>query len=76
MNKGQKKSHSLAESLFNVLIGFAVSYAANLIVLPWFGFKVSHSAAFGIGLIFTVISIVRSYVLRRIFNRITVCQVK
>lgn len=70
MTKGQKKSHSFAESLFNVIVGFAVSYAANLIVLPWFGFKVSSQAAFGIGIIFTVISIVRSYILRRIFNRI------
>lgn len=73
---GQKKSHSLAESIFNVVIGFAVSYVANLVVLPWFGFKVSHSAALGIGLIFTVISIVRSYVLRRVFNRIMVWQAK
>lgn len=73
---GQKKSHSLAESVFNVVIGFTVSYVANLVVLPCFGFKVSHSTALGIGLIFTVISIVRSYVLRRVFNRIMVWQAK
>ena len=45
MKKGQRKSHSLAESLFNVVVGFAVSYFANLIVLPWFGFNVSRNAA-------------------------------
>ena len=73
---GQKKTHSAIEAVINVLVGFGVSYAANLIVLPWFGFKVSHSAAFGIGLIYTAISLVRSYILRRIFNRITVCQAK
>ena len=70
MNQGQKKSHSLAEAIFNVVIGFIISMVANLIVLPWFGFYVTFGQAFGIGLIFTVISIVRSYVLRRIFNRI------
>jgi hypothetical protein len=37
-------------------------------VLPWFGFKLSGGTAFEIGLIFTVISLVRSYVLRRWFN--------
>lgn len=73
---GQKKTHSAIEAVINVLVGFGVSYAANLIVLPWFGFKVSHSAAFGIGLIYTAISLVRSYILRRIFNRITVCPAK
>lgn len=74
--EGQKKSHSLIEAIFNVVIGFLVSMVANLIVLPWFGFKVSVSAAFNIGLIFTIISIVRSYVLRRIFNRIMVWQAR
>ena len=73
---GQKKTHSAAEAIINVLVGFGVSYVANLIVLPWFGFKVSHSAAFGIGLIYTVISLVRSYILRRIFNRIMVWGMK
>ena len=70
---GQKRSHSVFESLFNVVIGFGVSFVANLVVLPWFGLKVSAGSAFGIGVIFTVISIVRSYVLRRIFNRIMLC---
>lgn len=73
---GQKKTHSAAEAIINVLVGFGVSYAANLVVLPCFGFNVSHSAAFGIGIIYTVISLVRSYILRRIFNRIMVCQAK
>ncbi len=73
---GQKKSHSFVEALFNTVLGFGVSMLANLIVLPWFGFKVSISTAFNIGIIFTLISIVRSYVLRRIFNRIMLWQVK
>lgn len=73
---GQKKSHSFIEAIFNTVLGFGVSMAANLIVLPWFGYEVSVSAAFGIGVIFTVISIVRSYVLRRLFNRIMVWQAR
>lgn len=76
MNQGQKKSHSFAEAIFNVVIGFFISMAANMIVLPWFGFKVSIRSAFWIGIIFTVISIVRSYILRRLFNRIMLWQAK
>jgi hypothetical protein len=73
---GQKKSHSFIEAVFNTVIGFGVSMAANLIVLPWFGFKVSVHDAFNIGVIFTLISIARSYLLRRLFNRIMLWQVK
>lgn len=69
---GQTKKYSAFESIANVAVGFGVSFIANIIVLPWFGFKVSVKDAFGIGLIFTVISIVRSYLLRRIFNWVTV----
>lgn len=73
---GQKKSHSAAEALFNTLIGFGISMTANLFVLPIFGYKVGISQAFWIGVIFTGISIVRSYILRRLFNRIMVWQAK
>lgn len=76
IDRGQKKSHSLAEAIFNTVLGFGISMAANLIVLPWFGFKVSVSSAFQIGLIFTLISIIRSYLLRRLFNRIMLWQAK
>lgn len=69
---GQKKSHSFAEAIFNVVIGFIISFVANIIVLPWFGFNVTMSAAFNIGIIFTFISIVRSYLIRRLFNRIMI----
>ena len=68
--EGQKKSHSALEAIFNTVIGFGISMVANLIVLPIFGYKVGVSQAFWIGIIFTLISIVRSYVLRRLFNRI------
>ena len=71
-SRGQKKSHSFAEALFNTVFGFGISMVDNLIVLPMFGIKISLSNAFNIGAIFTLISIVRSYVLRRVFNRIII----
>lgn len=64
----QTKVGSFAEAWANILVGFSVNFTANLIVLPWFGFDVTPTDAFGIGIVFTVISLARSYVLRRYFN--------
>ena len=74
--RGQSHSHSVIEAIINTGVGFGVSMLANLIVLPWFGFHVSVLAALNIGIIFTVISIVRSYVLRRVFNKIMLWEIK
>lgn len=68
----QKKSHSLIESLINVLIGYFIALAAQLIIFPRFGIHISMSDNLMIGALFTIVSIVRSYALRRLFNRITV----
>ena len=64
----QTKLGSFAESCVNIAVGFSINYVANLLVLPLFGLNVTPADAFGIGVIFTVISLVRSYVLRRWFN--------
>jgi hypothetical protein len=64
----QTKIGSMIEAFANIFVGFTINFFCNLAILPWFGFKVSPGSAFEIGLIFTVISLVRSYVLRRWFN--------
>ena len=66
----QTRLGSWLEAWANILVGFSVNFLANLVVLPLFGFNVTGSQAFHIGLVFTVISLIRSYVLRRTFNRI------
>jgi hypothetical protein len=66
----QTKTGSLVEALTNIAIGFSINFVANLIILPAFGLPLSPGTAFQIGLVFTGISIVRSYVLRRMFNKI------
>lgn len=65
----QSRTHSLIESLSNVLIGFLVSFVSQLVIFPLFDINVPLSDNFMIGLWFTVISIARSYVLRRCFNK-------
>lgn len=64
----QTKLGSFTEAWANIAVGFAINFTANLIVLPWFGLAITPGKAFGIGLVFTAISLVRSYVLRRWFN--------
>lgn len=64
----QSRLGSLIEALANIVIGFTINWWANILILPLFGFHVTGGQAFGIGVIFTVISLVRSYVLRRWFN--------
>lgn len=66
----QSKKMSLIESVVNVAVGFGVATAANIMILPLFGYDVSVSDGVCIGLIFTVISIFRSYFIRRMFNHV------
>lgn len=66
----QTRIQSLIEAWANVAIGYFVALAAQLIVLPLCDIEVSMSQNIQIGLIFTAVSIARSYLLRRIFNRL------
>lgn len=68
---GQKKKHSALESVVNVLVGYGVALASQLIIFPLFGMHVSLNDNIQIGLWFTAISLVRSYILRRVFNHLT-----
>jgi hypothetical protein len=69
----QTRRHSLIEAAANVAVGYSINVVANLVVLPLFGLAVSVRDAAGIGLVFTGISLARSYVLRRAFNRLPGC---
>lgn len=64
----QSKLGSFIEAWANIAVGFAINFTANMMILPHFGFDITAGKAFWIGVIFTVISLVRSYILRRWFN--------
>ena len=60
---------SIAEAWLNVAVGFGVNFTANIVILPLFGFStLTLEKNFVIGLLYTVISLVRSFVIRRWFN--------
>ena len=64
----QTRKHSLIESLTNVAIGYGVAIISQLIIFPLFDIHIPMADNFTIAAWFTVISIIRSYALRRWFN--------
>ena len=70
----QSRLMSLAESLANVLVGYGVAVVTQMAVFPLFGLAVTVTENLLIGLIFTAVSIVRSYALRRGFEALRVRQ--
>ena len=70
----QSRLMSLVESLTNVLVGYGVAVATQMMVFPLFGLAVTVTENLLIGLIFTAVSIVRSYALRRGFEAMRVRQ--
>lgn len=66
----QSRRASLTEAVVNVAVGFVLSAMVTAIVFPMFGYPIRWADNLAISAIFTVVSILRSYVLRRVFNRI------
>lgn len=64
----QTKIGSFVESCFNTGIGMIFSIAAQLLIFPVFGVHVSLHQNVGIAVCFTVVSVVRGYIVRRWFN--------
>lgn len=65
----QTRLGSLIEALMNILIGFSINFVANMLILPAAGFvTLTAETNFYLGVAYTAISLVRSYVIRRWFN--------
>ena len=64
----QSKKQSAIESLTSTTIGIIIGIVLNLTILPIFGYPVSLSDSLWISVIFTAVSVIRSYAVRRIFN--------
>jgi hypothetical protein len=64
----QSKLESLAEVGVNVAIGWIIGLTAQVFFFPLIGIQATFSQNVVSSIVFTVISIVRSYVVRRWFN--------
>jgi hypothetical protein len=65
----QSRIGSLIESVVNIAIGFSINFTANMLILPLFGYHISVVTNLQLGVIYTGISIARSYCIRRWFNK-------
>lgn len=65
----QSRRSSLIEAAANTAIGYLVAVAAQAVIFPAFGIAASAGQNFGIAAAFTAVSLVRGYILRRLFNQ-------
>jgi len=72
MRGGQTQLGSAVETVVNTVTGFASAFVTQLVIMPFYGLHISFGQSFSMGLIFTVVSLVRSYFVRRLFNSLLV----
>ena len=72
----QSRVMSLIESIGNVIVGYGVAVATQIVIFPAFGLHVTLAQNLKISAAFTVISICRSFALRRLFEAIRVQNAK
>lgn len=64
----QRRLVSLIEALFNTGLGFGISIATGVLVYPLFDVQLRITEISGITAIFTATSIIRGYIVRRLFT--------
>lgn len=76
--RGQDARDSLIEAWMNIFIGFSINYVANLVILPLvpsMGYAdISALDNFMMGWIYTAISMLRSYYIRRFMDGKAIAQ--
>lgn len=65
----QNKVMSLIESITNVVAGYFVAVGSQIVLYPVFGIHITIGENLLLASWFTLISLIRSYILRRIFNK-------
>ena len=68
----QTRYMSLVESVANVVVGYGVAVDTQILIFPIFGLHTTLAKNLKLGLVFTIVSIGRSYALRRLFERLRV----
>ena len=66
----QSRMMSLVEAGTNVAVGYVLAVITQIVVFPWFGLLVSIDDNLAIGAVFVIVSLLRSYALRRLFVRL------
>ena len=64
----QSRLMSAVEATANVAVGYGIAVITQVMVFPLFGLNASLIENLILGSIFTIVSLIRSYTLRRMFN--------
>lgn len=63
---------SLVEAVANIAVGYGVAVATQMLVFPVFGLQTTLGQNLALGSIFSGVSILRSFALRRVFEAMCV----
>jgi hypothetical protein len=69
-----KQTHcmSLLEAIANVAVGYGIAVATQMLVFPIFGLQATLAQNLKMGAAFTIVSICRSFAIRRVFEAVWV----
>ena len=65
----QSRRGSLIEAVTNTVVGYTLAVATQFAVFPFFSLRVGVAENLTLGLVFTAVSVIRGYMLRRVFDR-------
>ena len=66
----QSRIMSMVEAATNVVVGYVLAIATQIMVFPWFGIETGLAEHLTIGLAFVGVSLARGYLLRPLFERL------
>jgi hypothetical protein len=66
----QSRGMSLVEATTNIVVGYILAILTQILVFPLFGIQAALAEHLAIGIAFVGVSLVRGYVLRRMFERL------
>ena len=66
----QSRIMSLIEAIANVAVGYSVAVVTQILIFPAFGLHTTLAQNLTLGALFTSVSIVRSFALRRVFEAV------
>jgi hypothetical protein len=66
----QSRLMSLVEATTNVIVGYGVAVVTQILIFPIFGLQTTLGQNLAMGGIFTIVSLIRSFLLRRLFEAV------
>jgi hypothetical protein len=68
----QSRLMSLVEAVANIVVGYGVAVATQILIFPVFGLQTTLVQNLKLGGIFSLVSIARSFALRRLFEAVRI----